>query len=372
MSDIQIESVQATVLRVPLPTPVRSATIRITHRDVVVCEVRATGGASGVGWAVLPGKAGRAVLSLIEDDLVPKVEGSDVWAHERLWQGLWRDMHFVGPGGPVTLAIAAIDIALWDLRARLVGVPFHRLFGGARDRVPAYASAINLHLSEDELVGQTEAFLSQGFNAFKIKIGKPDPLEDRARIAAVRKAIGPDRTLYLDANQGWTPGDAPGLLASLAEFAPGMIEEPLLSDDIAGHALLRQRTTVPIALGEQLSNKYEFWNYVRAEAADILQPNVWKVGGITEWLKVAHMAQHANLPVAPHAGLELSMHMCAAVQNGQMVERMIDGDLSDLGLFNESVAADNGIIVLPDRPGHGFTIDWKRMTPHALAGARGG
>ncbi|MEX2643709.1 MAG: mandelate racemase/muconate lactonizing enzyme family protein [Acetobacterales bacterium] len=372
MPGLKIESIAATVLHVPLHSPVRSSTISITHRDVLVCEATATGGATGTGWAVLPGKAGRAVHALLEDDILPLVEGTDVWAHERLWNRLWRDLHFVGPGGPVTLAIAAVDIALWDLRARHIGVPFHRLFGGARGRVPAYASAINMHLSLDELVAQTEDFLGQGYGAFKMKIGKPELAEDIERIAAVRTVIGPARKLYLDVNQAWSPGDAPGCLAALAPYAPGFIEEPMLSDDVAGHALLRRKTTVPVALGEQLSNKHEFWNYVSAGAADILQPNVWKVGGITEWLKVAHMAQHANLPVAPHAGLELSMHMCAAVQNGLMVERMIGGDLCDLGLFRETVAVEDGVIALPDRPGHGFTVDWDTMAPHALAGARKG
>src|SRR5690606_18376493 len=143
--------------------------------------------------------------------------------------------------------------------------------------------------------------------------------EDLERVRAVRSLIGDGRTLLLDANQRWSAGDAVRLCRALAESNPGWIEEPLLSDDVAGHAHLRRNSQIPVAIGEQLGNRFDFWNYVRAEAADILQPNVWKVGGITEWMKIAHLAQHANLTVAPHNSLELSAHLVGAVPNGWMV-----------------------------------------------------
>lgn len=139
-----------------------------------------------------------------------------------------------------------------------------------------------------------------------------------------------------------------------------------MSDDVAGHAHLRRSVPVPVAIGEQLGNRFDFWNYVRGEAADVLQPNVWKVGGITEWLKVAHLAQSANLTIAPHNALELSAHLVGAITNGFMVENIEGGNLADFGVVIEAPAVTNAQVRLDSRPGHGVVFDEAALAAHLM------
>src|SRR5690606_36079178 len=183
---------------------------------------------------------GLALASLVTSYLAPLLTGEDARNNERIWEQLWQDLHFAGAGGLSTLAIATIDIALWDLRGKQARMPLWQLLGGARERVPVYASAVNLHLTEDELLAQVERQLAEGYRVFKLKIGRNDSTEDLERVRAVRSLIGDGRTLLLDANQRWSAGDAVRLCRALAEANPGWIEEPLLSDDVAGHAHLRR------------------------------------------------------------------------------------------------------------------------------------
>ena len=159
------------------------------------------------------------------------------------------------------------------------------------------------------------------------------------------------------------------LPAASQEVAPLFLEEPLLSDDVAGHAHVRAHSGVPVALGEQLCNRFEFWNYVRAEAVDYLQPDVWKVGGITEWLKIAALAQCTNLVISPHACMELSMHLAGATQNSAGVENIFGLNLYDFGATAAPIPINDGMITLPDTPGHGVVFDGPALAPNEIHGA---
>lgn len=350
---MRVTEVVCGAYRLPLAEPWVSAKYRITHHEYVIAEIRTDDGRLGTGWCQTIGVGALSVAALIQSYLAPMVVGQDPANTERIWSALWEDCHFAGPSGLSTLAIAAVDIALWDLKAQAAGLSLHRLLGGMRDEVGVYASAVNLHLTQDQLLAQVDEQLAAGYEVFKIKIGRSAFDDDLARVRAVRTAIGPNRSLMLDVNQRWSAGVAVSRLHALREFRPDWIEEPILSDDIRGHAHVRAAGGVPVAVGEQLGNRFEFWNYVVAEAVDVVQPNVWKVGGITEWLKIAHLAQHANLPVAPHNSLELSRHLVAGVSNGFMVENIFGGNLSDLGVVEEPVAIERGRTHLSERPGHG-------------------
>jgi L-alanine-DL-glutamate epimerase-like enolase superfamily enzyme len=221
-------------------------------------------------------------------------------------------------------------------------------------------------LSKDELLRQVEGHLKQGYTAFKLKIGRADHEEDLDRCRAVRALIGRNCELLLDVNQKWKPAEAVQRLRSLAEVSPGFIEEPLLSDDVPGHVHVRAHGGVPVAVGEQLGNKYEFWNYVRAGAADYLQPCPWKVGGITEWMKIAAMAQCANLVLSSHAALELSQHLAAAIPHGSKIENIFGVSLFDLGASLTPVEVKDGAIALPDTPGHGIVFDGPALDRHEV------
>lgn len=353
---MKIESITSRAYRLPLQEPWVSAKYRITHHELVRTEIVTECGLTGTGWCTTIGVGGLAVSTLVNAYMAPLLIGHEPRDTEKHWESMWQDLHFAGPGGITTLAIATVDIALWDLKAKSAKMPLWRLLGGARDTVEVYASAVNLHLTYDQLMAQVDRHLSEGYEIFKIKIGRKDFEEDLARVRGVRERIGDSRTLLLDSNQRWETGDAVRFCRALEEVRPGWIEEPILSDDVAGHANLRKRIGIPVAIGEQLCNRFDFWSYVMTGAADILQPNVWKVGGITEWIKIAHMAQHANLVIAPHNALELSAHLIGAIPNGRMIENIEGGNLADLGVVTQGPTIENARVHLDDIPGHGVVF----------------
>lgn len=364
---MRIAQIESRAYRLPLQQPMVSAKYLITHNELVVTTVTADDGTTGTGWCTTVGVGAGAVLSLLDGYLAPLIDGEDPRDTERLWETLWQDAHFLGPGGVTTLAIACIDIALWDLKSKAAGLPLWQMLGGARETVPVYASAVNLHLSKDEVLAQTEAQVTAGYDVFKLKIGRADFEEDLDRMRAVRQLIGPRRTLLLDVNQRWTSGEAVRLCHLLTEACnPAWIEEPLLSDDVAGHAHLRRAGGIPVAVGEQLCNRFDFWNYVREGAVDFVQPNPWKVGGITEWIKIAHLAQHANLPVAPHNSLELSCHLVGAVSNGWMVENISGGNLIDRSAVSAAPEVRDARISIGRTPGHGVVFDLPAIAEHEV------
>jgi len=329
----------------------------MTHRELVLVEIETASGETGIGWCTTAGVGAAAVQALIAGYLAPMLSGMDPRHTERIWARLWMECHAAGPAGITTLAISAIDIALWDLKAKAVGEPLHRLLGGARDSVEVYASAINLHLTEDQLIEQVRAQRAEGYTAFKIKVGRPGLKDDLERCQAVREAIGDGGRLMLDANQKWSIGEAVQRMAILSETSPLFIEEPLLSDDVNGHKKLRDAVGVPIAVGEQLCNRFEFWNYVREGAAEFLQPDVWKVGGITEFLKIAALGAAANIPISPHGAAELSVHLAAALPNALHVENIFGLNLFDFGATSTPMPISEGRTVPGTAPGHGVVFD---------------
>lgn len=364
---MKITDVAFRYFRIPLAETLVSAKFTLTHRELVIVDVATDGGVAGTGWFTTPGVGAAAARQLAEEHMAPLLIGEDPRNHELLWDRLWAKCHFAGPGGLTTLAISGIDIALWDIKGKLAGEPLHRLLGGCRTRVGVYASSINLHLDRDRLLAQVEGQLAAGYRAFKIKLGRPTAEEDLERCRAVRALIGPECDLMLDANQKWRAGEAVQRLAMLAETKPLFIEEPILSDDVAGHARLRAASTVPVAVGEQLCNRYEFWNYVREGAADFLQPCVWKVGGMTEWMKVAAMAQCANLTISPHGALELSLHLAAAIPNSDRIENIFGVSLHELGATTVETRIVDGMAAPGEEPGHGVVFDGPALERYGAA-----
>jgi L-alanine-DL-glutamate epimerase-like enolase superfamily enzyme len=363
---MRIARVSTRAFRIPLKEKLVSATLSLTHRELLLVTLETEDGAAGTGWCTTPGIGVLAARTLIDAYLVPLLIGEDPRHTERLWNRLWTQCHYAGPGGITTLALAPIDTALWDLKARLAGEPLWRLLGGNCNAVPVYASAINSHLGQEALLAQVEGHLRQGYQTFKLKVGRPDPEEDVERCRAVRKLIGSARGLLLDANQKWTPAEAVQRCRELAAFRPAFIEEPALSDDPGGHAHIRAQAGVPVALGEQLCNRFEFWAYVREQAVDILQPCPWKVGGITEWLKVAALGACANLPISPHGAVELTAHLAAAIPNSLAVENIFGLGLHEVGATTAPLAVRDGMITLGETPGHGLVFDGPALIDHEI------
>ncbi|WP_316860915.1 mandelate racemase/muconate lactonizing enzyme family protein [uncultured Cohaesibacter sp.] len=361
----RIANIDVSAYRVPLKKPWVSAAHAITHHEHILVEIELENGVKGVGWTSTMGNAGLAVTALAKSYLAPMLIGRSVYEHEILWNNLWRRSHQPGPSGIASLAVAAFDLCLWDLRGKLAGMPVRHLIGGESDKIEIYASAVNLHLSEKALVEQTREFLDAGNRKFKIKVGRPNIDEDLSRIAAVRDVIG-DLPMMLDANQRFKPGEALQRINAYARFNPVWMEEPMASDDAGSHARLAAVSPVPIALGEEVSTRFEFWNYVSAAAVHYLQPNVLKVGGISEWLKLAHLGNCANLFIAPHGALEASVIVAPAIPGCFSVENIDGGSFVDQGIAFETMQIKDGEVTLPTIPGLGVEFDMATLASYRV------
>ena len=365
---MRIIELETRLYRVPPAVHIEDSIQRVSHWEFVIATLKTDNGLIGTGFAYTCGMGGSAIRELVDTYVAPLVLGQDPTDVERIWRNCWWELHSLGSGGMTRFALATVDIALWDILAQQAGVPLYRLLGGTRDRIPAYASAINMHLDGAPLTDQMRGFLAEGYRAVKMKVGRDNPEEDVERVQSVRNVIGPGVRLMLDANQIWSAGEAVRRTLMLRPFAPFWIEEPVLADDWEGHAHVRRATGVPVAIGETLYTRYEVASYIRAAAVDIVQADICRVGGFTEWLKIAKLAESFNLPVAPHFMLELSVHALCAVPNGLILEDLKGGSLTDIGILAKPIRVENGVMIPPDRPGHGIVFDWKALGRHEVTG----
>ncbi len=305
----------------------------VTRNFVIEVRVFDTEGGTGCGFSWTPTIGAQAVRALLDHDIRDFALGAPA-DPETVWPALWGHLHEAGSGGLTTIAMAGLDLALWDLAGRRRGLPLTALLGGRRrDSVAVYGSGVNLHYSTEELVAQTRRWVEAGFDSVKIKVGRPEVAEDCERVAAVREVIGPDRGLMIDANQRWDLEQATAAMGALEVYAPGWIEEPLRADDLAGHAELRRRISTPIAIGENLHTVYRFRDALDAEACDVIQPNVVRVGGITPFRAVVDLADERGVTLHPHLLPELSGLLALTLPRPCLVEAVEDAALASLGLL---------------------------------------
>jgi L-alanine-DL-glutamate epimerase-like enolase superfamily enzyme len=301
----------------------------VTTLDVIEVRLRTDDGVEGVGMSWTPTIGATAVRALIDGDIRDRVVGRDV--DDVLWHETWRHLHEAGGGGITTIALAGLDTAAWDARAKAAGLGVPDLIGRRRQSVPVYGSGVNLHYPLDDLAAQARRWVDAGYAAAKIKVGKPDLAEDLDRVAAVREILGPDRALMVDANQRWTLPVAERAITALSRFDIAWMEEPLLADDTAGYAALRRAVDVPIALGENTHHIHRIRDLLDAGAADIVQPNVVRVGGVTPFLEIADLVAERGAVLAPHLLPELSGQLALVVAQDVQVEQVEDAGLFELG-----------------------------------------
>ncbi|MUL44151.1 mandelate racemase/muconate lactonizing enzyme family protein [Streptomonospora sp. PA3] len=327
----------------------------VTHNHLVVVRVETEGGAAGTGFAWTPRVGAGAVRALVAEDCPAALVGREPVPQAR-WADLARHLGEAGSGGLAAMAMGAVDIALWDLRARSAGVSLVDALGRRRDRVPAYGSGVNLDYALDELLEQVRGFLAAGHTAVKMKVGSADPERDVERVARVRELLGPRGRLMIDANQRWDLPAAVRAMRRLERFDPYWIEEPLPADDLAAHAELRRATPVPIAIGENLRTVREFAAALEAGVCHIAQPNAVRIGGITPFLRVAALADARSVPVAPHLLPELSTQLALCVPRAEMVEDIDRGSLESLGALSapSGVRIDAGWARAETEAGHGL------------------
>jgi len=339
-----------------MPEVVRTDAIQaFVKQETIFVEIEADDGGAGTGYSYTIGTGGRAVLALLREDLLHRLIGKDPRQIEGLWQELFWATHGTAVGAITSLALAAVDVALWDLRCRAAGQPLWLLAGGARERVPLYDTEGGwLQLSINELVAGARASVARGWPGVKTKVGKPDAHEDAERLRAVRAAIGPSTHLMVDANQSLTAAEAKRRAKLFEGLDLFWFEEPLPAEDITGHALLAQSTSIPVAVGESLYSASHFREYLAAGACGIVQVDVARIGGITPWLKTAHLAEAFNVKVAPHFLMELHVSLAAAVPNALYVEYI--PQLRQLTTREVEIVA--GHAIAPSDPGIG--IAWNR------------
>lgn len=339
---------------VPLAQPVRTAIHDIRSVGALLVFLDAGDGLVGEGYLFAPGTRQLGVFDEMVRSFAPILEGADPEMSEGLWRQLWSGINFYGHKGVSVFALSAVDMALWDLRGKALGRPLHRLLGGCRSLVPTYASGgLWLGSSIDELIAEARTFVAAGFKAMKMRLGKQRLEEDVERVRAVRRAIGPDVTLMADANQGFTVDHAVRLGRRLEEFGLAWFEEPVPAWDLDGSARVAAALDTPVASGETEYARYGFRDMLKAGAADVLMPDLGRVGGVSEFVKVAHMADALDVPVSSHIYTEQSLSLVAALGNATWLEHMPWFQ----GLYRERLEMRDGMVVVPERPGFGFTFD---------------
>jgi L-alanine-DL-glutamate epimerase-like enolase superfamily enzyme len=333
-------------------------------QETVFAQVTTDDGAVGLGYSYTIGTGGSAVLALLRDHLLPRLVGQDAGLIEAIWMDLFASTRATTVGAITSLALAAVDTALWDLRCIRAGEPLWRVAGGYRPSVPLYDTEGGwLHLSTEELVHGAKAAVDAGWGGIKVKVGKPTAAEDFERLSAVRDAVGPQFDLMVDANQSMTFGEALRRVNAYAPVGLFWLEEPMPADDVSGHARLARATTIPIAVGESMYSISQFRSYLEHGAASVIQTDVARIGGITPWLKVAHMAEAFNVDVCPHFLMELHVSLVAAIPNGRYVEHIPQLR----SITTSEMTIESGHAVAPETPGLGIAWDLDAMDNRRIA-----
>lgn len=367
----RVRAVTVTPFAIPLGSPVRWATREVAAREYVIVQVHGDRGATGVGYAYAGRHAARPLAAFVEDVIAPRLVGLPEDAPSRAWDDLFHETLLVGRRGWALRAISAVDNALWDLLGQVTGKPLANLLGGTNDRVPAYASG-GYYRDGDPLRNierEIARYLELGFTDVKVKVGGAPVEVDVQRVERVRELIGPAGRVALDANNAWrSPHEAIRFARRVEHCDPWWLEEPLPPDDVAGHAVVAAALDMPVATGEIHSTRWDFRQLIESRAADILQPDAAVVGGVSEWIKVAHTASSFGLQVAPHWHQDVHVHLAAAVDNCLAVEWFDqEQDIVNVDRFLATpLRAHDGVLRVPDRPGLGLDIDWDAIERYRI------
>ncbi|MFC8569366.1 mandelate racemase/muconate lactonizing enzyme family protein [Streptomyces sp. NPDC057245] len=342
----------------PLTTPISDAKVftgrqkPMTEVAFLFVEVATEQGHEGIGFGYSKRAGGPGQFAHARE-IAGELLGEDPSDIGRLWTKLVWAGASVGRSGLATQAVAAFDIALWDLKAKRAGLPLAKLLGAHRDSVRCYnTSGGFLHTPTEQVLENATASLESGIGGIKLKVGHPDGKYDLARLTAVREHIGDGVPLMVDANQQWDRPTAQRMGRALEPFGLTWIEEPLDAYDAQGHAALAAALDTPVATGEMLSSVAEHMELIRHGAADVVQPDAPRIGGITQFLKLAALAEHHRLQLAPHFAMEIHLHLAAAYPTEPWVEHF---DWLE-PLFNERLEIRDGRMHVSGRPGLGFTL----------------
>ncbi|MFC2048172.1 mandelate racemase/muconate lactonizing enzyme family protein [Chloroflexota bacterium] len=363
---MKITNVKVTTLDFGKQKARSNAILTTRARKIIVVEVFTNEGITGVSVASGSGGSRVTTAPYVEGPLKDVICGEDPFDVEKIWDKMYRSWRKPVAKGDLFFAISDIDVAIWDIMGKTVGKPVWKILGGFRDKVPAYAAGGNYVEGEGikELVEECSSYVSMGYKAFKMKVGRVSLKEDIERVKAVREAIGDGIDLMLDANTKFTAAEANRFIKTMEQFNPFWFEEPVCPDDIRGYQEVRAATWVPIAAGENEFTRWGCRELIENRAIDIIQPDVGIAGGFTECRKIAAMADAHHIYVAPHGRPLIHVHLVAAVPNGLIVEITPSPHYDELVGFRFEVK--DGYINVPQRPGLGIELDKKVIDKYRI------
>ncbi len=359
---MQIERVETALYRIQRQAGLSNSTQQIDSTSLLMAHIYTDDGLDGVGWTYSHGTSGRGMKEAVDTLLAPRIIGEDPSYLERLYDRMWYSVFpNITMSGLTAVALAPLDIALWDLAAKAAGKPLFQLLGNYRDSVTAYGSGLDLAYSTEDLLDEVTNFVNQDYWGVKMKVGRERLDEDVDRLRAVRQAIGPYTPLMVDANQRWTVGEAITRARAMEEFNLFWVEEPILAEDHAGYERLGRTVNVALAAGEGECQPDQFLDLFQRGAIQFVQADVCRVGGVTPWLRIARLADAYHLPMAPHLVEEISMHLCCGVSNGYLVEHLPTLNLNNTGYILNPVLPKDGKFTPTGDPGHGVRFDFPAL-----------
>lgn len=358
---MKITRVEPFILHVPVTgSGIADSTHRLSHWGAPGVVLETDSGLRGYGYTGTHGHLAtdRLIRDAIGQAFGPLLEGEDPLEVRALWQKLYSHppIRWVGRAGIVQMALSAVDIALWDLKAKAAGVPLWKLLGGCGSkRLEAYNTDGGwLNWAKQQLVDSAKETVAEGFRGLKLKIGSPDPSDDLRRIEAVREAIGPGAKLMVDANGAWDLATAVRVGRHFAHFDVFWFEEPLAFDDAPGHGRLAQAIATPIALGEQLYSAAEFERFIAAGGVYFLQPDATRLGGVTGCWQACELAAMHHLPVVAHAADMMQVHVQVSIAHSTIA--MLEYIPWLRQCFEEPATVEDGDVLVPQAPGAGTTL----------------
>ena len=362
---MKITDVTMQEYRWPRTRPIANGKHTYTHVNYALVKIATDEGITGIGLGH-GGEIERAVIS----HLKPLLIGEDPICVERLWHKMWVPK-LIGRRGLTTRAISAIDIGLWDIRGKAAGMPLYKMLGGFRDRVPTYVAGGYYEEGKGlkQLAQEMEQNVAMGARAVKMKVGGVSIAEDAERVRVARDAVGPDVKLMVDANCAYRWYEALQLARKIEAYDLFWFEEPVAPDDYDGHRKLAQATTIPIATGENEYTRYGFRDLIRNDCAAILNADAKVLGGVTEFMKVAALAQAHDLDIAPHGSQDIHIHLVAAISNGLILEFYRDTVDPMWGRIERNTLKLNsdGTVTVPELPGIGVDPNEEELAPYRIA-----
>lgn len=367
---MKITEISAECYSWPRAKPIRNGKYTYTHGGINVVKVKTDEGVTGIG---LGGggstNAGVQTFVGLVEGFKPALIGEDPLDVERIWANMWVPK-LIGRRGLSTRVISAIDIALWDLKGKLCNLPVYKLLGGYTNKIPTYIAGGYYQEGKGlrELAQEMEQNVAMGARAVKMKIGGASINEDVERVRVAREAVGSEVKLLVDANNAYRYYEAIEIARKIEKYDIFWFEEPVMPDDYRGHAMVAAATSIPVATGENEYTRYGFRDLIEHRAAAILNADAQILGGVTEFMKVAALAQAYDLPVAPHGNQDVHVHLVSAIPNGLIVEYYRDTVDPMWGKsFKEQLMLKDGYLKPPDRPGFGIELNEEALKPYKIA-----